>query len=138
MKLNKKLFQKSLLYFVFLFALVSVLATVFIFASNNVLRDGVLTAKYFWFAASICIVSLFIPFQLLQKKEIHVTDVLFSSFAIYICVNFFCLNSNPDMHWWLALFMFPLYVAIRAVAGNEKLRQWIIVLILVVVLVQAI
>ena len=41
------------------------------------------------------------------------------------------------MHWWLTLLMLPLYVAVRMVAKNEKLRRRILVVLLVIMLVKA-
>ena len=142
--LNKIMLHKIIDIFLVIFfycvfiALASVLSTVFIFASNNVLVDGIVTAKYFWFAASVCIVSFFIPFQLFQKKSIHVSDVLFAAFTLYISINYFCLNGAPSMQWWLLLLMFPLYIVVRLAASDEKLRRWLFSVILIVVLAQAV
>ena len=119
-----------------LIALVAVISTVF--ATDKVLFHGVITAKYFWFAVAISVVSLFMPFSISRKNEIHVADILFGVFSVYVCFNYFCLNSHPDMHWWLTLLIFPLYIAVRSLSGNEMFRRLLVVAFLLVVFVQAI
>ena len=116
--------------------LFGVLSTIFV--TDISLLQGDITAKYFWFAAAMFIVSLLIPFQLSGKTKLHVTDVLFGALFIYICINFLYLNSTPGMHWWLTWLMFPLYVAVRVAAGDEKMRRRALVAILAVVLIEAI
>ncbi len=118
-----------------LVAVFAVLSTVF--TTDNFLWQGVVTAKYFWFAAVMCMVSFLILFQFSGKHEIHITDLLFGVLAVYISINYFFRDTHPGMHWWLTLLMIPLYVAVRAVTGNEKSRRWLLDTILVVVLVEA-
>ena len=119
-----------------LIVLVSVLCTVFV--TNSSFPQSAVTAKHFWFAAAVCFASLFIPFSISKSNKTHLTDVLFCVLALYVCCNYFFLNGNPDMKWWLTLLMFPLYFAIRLISGDDNLRRWLLAVILVVVLAQAV
>ena len=115
---------------------IGILCTVF--AIDSSLPQKSITAKYFWFAASVCFASLLLPFKLSKRNEIHIVDVLFCALALYVCCNYFFLNGNPNMQWWLTLLMLPLYFSIRSISGNENIRRCLHVSILVVVLIQAI
>ncbi|MDR3093039.1 MAG: O-antigen ligase family protein [Bacteroidales bacterium] len=44
----------------------------------------------------------------------------------------------PDMRLWLFLLLVSLYVTVRSACGNEKLRQWLLHAVLVVVLVESV
>ena len=116
--------------------IVAIISTVFV--TNDSLWIGVTTTIFFWFAASICVVSLIIPFKFSKKSKMHITDVLFIVLAVYICINYIFLNVHTNMHLWLSLLMVPLYAVVRMEAGNEKLRRWLFVALLAVVLAQAI
>ena len=115
----------------------SVLSTVFI--TDSYFGQDAIAAKYFWFAAVLFVFSFLIPLHFICKKsEIHITDILVGALFIYLCINYFFLHGHPNMIWWLSLLMFPLYIAVRSFAVNEKLRQWLLIVVLVVVLVQAV
>lgn len=132
MKVN----QKNYVNFAFLILFLGILFTVTI--TDDFLWQGVVTAKYFWFATVMCIVSVLIPLSLPKKGEIHVTDLLLGILVVYFCVNYFFLNNHPGMHWWLTLLMVPLYVAVRVTAANGNMRRWLTDALLVVVLVEAV
>ena len=121
--------------FVFLVSYLAVISTVFI--TNDSFFHGFITAKYFWFASVMCVVSLFIPFRISWKNEIRLTDILFGLLFVYVCANYFLLNGRSNMHWWLTLLMAPLYIAIRTVAKDEKLRHWLIITVLIVTLTES-
>ena len=101
------------------FAFTIVILTVFV--TDNSLYQGVISAKYFWFAVVICIISFLIPFCIFKKIDIYIIDVLSFAFIAYICINWFFLNNRTNMHWYLTLMMIPLYIAVRIVAENEKI-----------------
>ena len=109
-------------------------STVFIYDSS--LPQGIVTAKYFWFAVFICVVLLVLPFRLQGKNEFYLVDVLLGIFATYVCINWFFLNGNPDMHVWMTMLMIPLYVVVRKADANEKLHKWLLNIILVVSLTE--
>ena len=121
---------------ILIIVLVCSFSTVFV-TDAYILQEAVI-AKYFWFASIMCIASSILLFQLSKKKEIHVSDVFFVLFAIYVCINYFCLNGAPSMQWWLLLLMFPLYISVRLAAGDGTLRRWLLSVILIVVLAQAV
>ena len=100
--------------------------------------EGVITAKYFWFSRTVSVATIFAPFFISQKRKIHITDFLFGILAIYICLNYWYLNNHSNMQWWITLLMLPLYVSIRSVARNEKLRDLFLFAILMVVLVESV
>jgi len=122
--------------YVILIVLSAMFSTVFV--TDGSLWQGVVVAKYFWFTVIICIATLLIPLKLSKKNEIYLTDILFGAFTIYICINYLSSNGHPNMHWWLTLLMFPLYVAVRSVSGNEKNRRCLYIVVLVAVQVEAI
>ena len=132
--LMKVLHRKSLMRFFLLIVLTLVLCTVFI--TDNSLSRGVITSKIFWFAFIMCIISFTIPFCFRRNPKIFITDLLFFLFAVYLCISCLFLNSYPSMKLWLTLLMIPLYVAIRNVTSNIKLRRWLLDVILVVVLIE--
>ena len=68
------------IHIVFIIAFAAVISTVFV--TDNALWQGVITAKYFWFAAVICVVSLFLPFHISKNIKIHISDILFALFSI--------------------------------------------------------
>ena len=112
-----------------------VLSTVFVV--DNSLCQGIISAKYFWFATIMCAISLF-SFLFFKKNEIYLADIPYAVLIVYICINWFFLNYNASMHWYLFLLMIPLYVALRAMANNEQLRRIFLNVLLVIVLIEAI
>ena len=116
-------------------AFAAVLSTVF--AVDSSLCQGIVSAKYFWFIIVLCIISFFIPFQIFKKTEIYIVDVLYLVFVVYISINWFFLNGQTNMHWYLMLLMIPLYIAMRTIAENKQLRQQLLDVVLVIVLIEA-
>jgi len=111
------------------------LATVFIV--DRSLCQGVVSAKYFWFTGSVCVMSLFLPSLIFKKNEIYIVDVLFAFLIVYIFINWIFLNGNVSMHWYLFLLMIPLYVAVRMMVVNEQFRRLLLLVVLVIVLIEA-
>ena len=131
---KKVLHRKNYLPFIHFIVLAATLSTVFV--TSGSLPHGVITAKCFWFAIVMCSVFIIFPLRIIGKYEIRITDILFSVFVIYVCINWFFLRGYPDMQWWLFLLMIPLYVAIRKAFVDECLRRWLIHIVLVVVLIE--
>jgi len=135
------IFYNNLKCIVYLTVIAAVVSTVFVV--NESLLYGDVIAKYFWFASAMCACSLMMPFFFIAKKiEIHVADILFCAFAAYVCFNYFFLNGQADMRWWLSLLMFPLYFYFRGVLSNckenKKFRNYLLSLLLVIFLFNAI
>lgn len=125
------------IHIVFFIAIASIVSTVFV--ANNFLFHGDTMAKCFWFATAMCFFVLLFPFFISKNVVIRVTDILFYMFAFFVCVNYFILNGHPNMHWWLTLLMFPLYVGFRGFLDrcNNKFKESFLVFLLVVFLVKA-
>ena len=119
--------------------ILSVLTATFstVFITDSSLFQGVVTAKYFYFAAVMCAVSIILPSRISRKYELNVIDVLLGAFTVYICINWYFLNGNPNIHWWLTLLMIPLYFAVRKATVDEKLRRWFLNITLVIVLIES-
>ena len=115
-------------------ALTIVICTVFVIDSS--LSQGVVKAKYFWFAGMMCIISLLIPF-ILKNNEIFITDILFIIWIVYINISRFFLTVNNNINWQLTLLMIPLYIAVRTTEENKKLQQRLLDVVLVIVLIEA-
>ena len=113
-------------------------ALITVFVSDSLLWHGVITAKYFWFSAAICAVSLSLPFQISKKNYIYATDLWFAVLFLYVCANWVCLNRHSTMQWWLTLLMIPLFIGARTIAGNEKLQRLFYDLLLIVVFTEAV
>ena len=109
-----------------------------VFMSDISLWQGVITAKYFWFASTMSIVSIVLPFQLFRKSNIYLTDVFVVLLIIYICINYACFGGQPNIHWWLTLLMIPLYVGIRTTSDDERFVHKFFVVVLMIVLIQAV
>lgn len=104
------------------------------------LYRGVVTAKYFYFTAVICLVlpvSVYRAFR--QKKSpflIRAADVAVSLFVFYLILHRITWGGNKDMAWWLFLLMIPLYLSVRTFSENKNGLRLLTVSILIAVLVQ--
>jgi len=110
----------------------------FLLVLTGVLFNVFVNDCTFWFAGTICVASLLILFQTSKKIQIRIVDILFITLALFICINYICLNGHPNMHCCLSLLMIPLYVVVRMVANDEIIRRWCFIALLAVVLAQAV
>ena len=136
----KKTWQTSFK-FIFFIALVAVFVTVFV--SDSLLCQGVITAKYFWFAVTMCIAVIFWFVVLLLgalpvSRKLSFADYGVALLVVYICINYFLLNEKTSMHWWLFLLLIPLYIMMRTACVDQQLKRLVLGAILGVVLVETI
>ena len=86
-------------------------------AINSDLWQGVVTAKYFYFACVIAIsvagVAIWYIRRQLQLFVIRFTDVSVAIFFIYVVIHQFMNSGIFGVQWYLFLLMFPLYFLVR-------------------------
>ncbi|MDR2040603.1 MAG: O-antigen ligase family protein [Bacteroidales bacterium] len=134
--MTKKRWQSALRFAIFFVTLAFVISTVFFI--DRSIWQGVITAKYFWFAIAMCLVLSYWSVMLLfWKIKINLTDVILGLLMTYIELNYYVINGNPSMHWWLFLLMLPLYAMIRTTCANRQLKSLALDVILIAVMIEA-
>jgi O-antigen ligase len=87
------------------------------FVNDDALWLGLVTAKYFWFAAALCIVSIISGVAGLYSRttaNIRIGDFAVAFFAAYMTASFIVRREDASMQWLLLMLMAPLYFVVRS------------------------
>jgi tetratricopeptide (TPR) repeat protein len=113
-----------------------------VFALDETLANGVVSAKYFWFYMSMGIVSTASLLLYGFRRDLvmfYIVDLLLILFAILVLANnYFAFNNATDTKWILLLLLLLLFISLRVALHDEKLRFHIILFFIFTGLVEAI
>jgi tetratricopeptide (TPR) repeat protein len=126
--------------FVWLIPFCLVLSTVF--AVDETLASGVVTAKYFWFYTAMGFTSIFtlLIYSFIRAAlKIYVVDILLVSFGMGILLlNYFLFCNVISTKWILLLQLVLLFFYFRVALQNRDLRFYVLLFFIITGLVEAV
>ncbi len=101
---------------------------------------GVITTKYFYFTAMLCLAVPLTGYLAVYHKYrfplIRYADLAVALFAVYAIFHRLVVGGGNQMHWWLFLLMIPFYAVVRFLTERRDGIHVLTVAILLIVLAE--